>query len=110
MITFIQIVTTRFLLLAERMKDDQQLSLGLVSPENPSALTRKRWRHLVERRLPEAAPNRKWPINADHCFVRVLLDNVLEVPWRTVVRPPAWRNTPVHDLERAIKLGEAVLS
>lgn len=110
MTTFIQIVMFRLLLLAEWMKDDPQLSLGLVSPENPSALTRKRWRYLVERRLPEAAPSRKWPITADHCFARVLLDNVLEVPWRTVVRPPAWRNTSLQDLERAIELGEAVLA
>lgn len=92
------------------MKDDLQLQLGLSSPTSPNELLRKRWRHLVEERLPKAALTRDWPINQDHCFARVLLDNALGAPWRLVVRPPAWRNTPKEELKRAIALGEAVLA
>jgi len=92
------------------MNYDPQLSLGLVGLECSSAFVRARWRHLVECRLPEAARNTDWPINADHCFARVLLDNVHGVPWRQAVRPPAWRNTPIKQLERAIKLGEGILA
>lgn len=105
-----QIAASQSLILGAVMNDNTQLSLGLVSAECPSALVRTRWRHLVESRLTDAARNTDSPINADHCFARVLLDNVLGVPWRHVVRPPAWRNTPIKQLERAIELGEDVLA
>lgn len=105
-----QIAASQSLILGAGMNDNSQLCLGLVSGECPSALVRTRWRHLVECRLPDAARNTNWPINADHCFARVLLDNVLGVPWRHVVHPPAWRNTPIKQLERAIELGEDVLA
>ena len=70
---------------------------------------RERWRDLVERRLPEAASERRWPVRFDHCFARILLDVALDRPWREVVAPPAWRNTPGGDLARAVALGEAAL-
>lgn len=71
---------------------------------------RKSWLDLVERRLPEAANGRGWPIHLDHCFARVLLDNALDAPWRERVAPPAWRNMPLDELMFAIRLGEAVLA
>lgn len=68
------------------------------------------WRELVGRRLPAVAGERGWPIRADHCFARVLLDNALGAPWRTRVAPPAWRNMAADDLARAVALGEAALA
>ncbi|MGF1552781.1 MAG: hypothetical protein ACFBWO_09800 [Paracoccaceae bacterium] len=71
---------------------------------------RRRWRDLVERRLPEAARERpEWPVRLDHCFARVLLDHVHDRPWREAVRPPAWRHAEPERLARAIETGEAVL-
>jgi hypothetical protein len=81
-----------------------------MNPE-VEALLRARWRDLVERVLPEAARTRPdWPVRLDHCFARILLDNALGQPWRTLVAPPAWRATPAPALAEAIRLGEAVLS
>ena len=72
---------------------------------------RRRWRELVERRLPEAAGRHpEWPVRFDHCFARILLDNVHGRPWREVVRPPAWRNADPARLNEAIAMGEEVLS
>jgi hypothetical protein len=72
---------------------------------------RARWRELVERQLPAAAPARPdWPVQLDHCFARILLDNALGRPWREVVGPPAWRRTPADSLADAVALGEAVLA
>ena len=72
---------------------------------------RARWRELVEIRLPEAARSRPaWPISLDHCFARVLLDAACGRPWREVVAPPAWRNTPADRLRHAVAMGEAVLA
>lgn len=70
---------------------------------------RERWRHLIGRRLPKAALERNWSITADHCFARILLDMTSGRPWREIIRPPAWRHTPIDQLEQAIRLGEALL-
>ena len=73
---------------------------------------RQRWRHLVGEALPEAARARPhWPVQLDHCFARILLDNACGRPWREVVAPPpAWRTMPEPTLGRAVALGEAVLA
>ena len=81
-----------------------------VESEDDGGAIRDRWRDLVGRRLPEVARDRRWPVVFDHCFARILLDNAMGRPWREAVRPPAWRNTPLPDLERAIRLGDAALA
>ncbi|HEY8565615.1 MAG TPA: GCN5-related N-acetyltransferase [Beijerinckiaceae bacterium] len=74
------------------------------------ATSRRRWRDLIERRLPEAARHRPdWPVRLDHCFARILLDEVCGRPWREIVAAPAWRNLPLDRLEAALTLGERVL-
>jgi len=81
------------------------------SREPADADLRARWRDLVERQLPQAARSRPdWPVRLDHCFARILLDNALGRPWREVVAPPAWRNTPGDRLATALALGEAALA
>ncbi|GJE16580.1 GNAT family N-acetyltransferase [Methylobacterium marchantiae] len=76
----------------------------------PEGLQR-RWRDLVDRRLPQAARARpEWPVRLDHCFARILLDNACGGPWRESVAAPAWANMPAERLAFAIDLGEAVLS
>jgi hypothetical protein len=72
---------------------------------------RAHWRDLVERRLPEAARDRRdWPVRLDHCFARILLDHACGGPWRDSIAPPAHANMPPDRLESAIALGEAVLA
>ncbi|MEO0620434.1 MAG: hypothetical protein AAFZ01_14285 [Pseudomonadota bacterium] len=71
---------------------------------------RDRWRRLFERELPRAAADRDWPVSADHCFARILLDNACGCPWREIIRPPAWRNAQPHILLTAIVTGERVLT
>ena len=76
----------------------------------PDAELRRRWRDLVEARLPQAARERTgWPVSLDHCFARILLDNACGRPWREVARPPAWAKMPADTLAEAVALGEAVL-
>jgi len=74
------------------------------------ARVRLLWRELVNHRLPEAAATRDWPVRYNHCFARILLDVALGEPWRSAVKPPAWRNAPIDNLRAAIALGEQVLA
>lgn len=84
--------------------------LQFAQVEEPSEHeVRLQWRHLVGERLPRAALERNWVITDDHCFARVLLDVTLSRPWREIVKPPAWRHTPISQLGQAISLGEALL-
>lgn len=74
------------------------------------AAARQRWRDLVQRDLPARAANRPdWPIRADHCFARVILDSVCGRPWRDVIAAPAWRNIDADTLTRAIAVALAIL-
>lgn len=71
---------------------------------------RARWLDLMRRELPAAAAGRpEWPIRFDHCFGRVILDNICGQVWRDVVRAPAWRNLDEARLRAAIDLAEGVL-
>ncbi|ACA18873.1 GCN5-related N-acetyltransferase [Methylobacterium sp. 4-46] len=80
-------------------------------PEPGAAGLQRRWRALVDERLPEAAAARAdWPVRLNHCFARILLDNACGGPWRESVAPPAWANMPPTRLAAAVALGEAVLA
>lgn len=59
--------------------------------------------------MPSIAQDRGWPVRFDHCFQRILLDNVSGRPWREVIAPPAYRNASDEVLQQAIELGEAAL-
>lgn len=67
-----------------------------------------RWLHLTRTVLPAMAGDQGWPIQEDHCFMRVCLDGALGRPWRDVVRPPAYRNLSFAALSRAVALAQDV--
>lgn len=68
-----------------------------------------RWFTLTRSEMPAVARDRGWPVFADHCFQRILLDNACGGPWRETIAAPAWRNAPDAILTRAIDLGDAAL-
>jgi len=71
---------------------------------------RARWVELIRRELPVAALRQKhWPVRLDHCFARILLDNLYGRPWREAIPAPAWRHMSPDDLAAGIDLAEAVL-
>jgi O-6-methylguanine DNA methyltransferase len=76
---------------------------------------RERWTHLYREHLPALAkardPGQKhWPVHLDHCFARIILDNVVGVdkPWTDVVKAPAVKNMSSDQLQAAITLGEQI--
>ncbi len=70
-----------------------------------------RWLDLTRRALPDVARARGWPVVADHCFQRILLDNGFGGVWYDhVTGRPAYAHADADALERAVALGEAALA
>ncbi|RDE06876.1 GCN5-related N-acetyltransferase [Sphingomonas aracearum] len=69
------------------------------------------WLSLTRDRLPALAGERRWPVRADHCFQRILLDAAVGGRWYDVVRErPAYRHIAEPLLARAVALGRAVIA
>ncbi|KAG8630346.1 hypothetical protein KVT40_001965 [Elsinoe batatas] len=73
------------------------------------------WNALYKTRLPSLANAKdssqpKWPVVLDHCFARIILDNVIgkDKPWNQVIKSPAYKNMSEDQLREAIDLGEKI--
>lgn len=68
-----------------------------------------RWLTLTRETLPALAAARGWPVRADHCFQRILLDHAVGGCWYDhVAGRPAYRHLDADRLAAALALGEAV--
>ena len=67
-----------------------------------------RWLDLTRRVLPGMAQAANWPIQLDHCFMRVCLDHAVGQPWHQRVRRPAIRHLGDDELRRAVAIAEHV--
>jgi hypothetical protein len=72
---------------------------------------RDEYYHLVSKRLPDAARERgDWPIQADHCFGRVVLDTLFEDEWYDHVDGrPAYQHISPTELRDAITIARLLL-
>lgn len=55
-------------------------------------------------RLVARAAAERWPIRADHCFLRIAYDNALGAKWDTIAARPAWATLPPAALATAVAL------
>lgn len=86
------------------MPSDRKLTPDRVALE-------ARWLDLTRRILPSLASERGWPVRADHCFQRILLDNAFGGVWYDFVpRRPAYAHVDETALARAVALGEAAIA
>lgn len=76
-----------------------------------------RWKYLYAEYLPSLAQARdpsqpKWPVNLDHCFARIVLDNAIgkDRPWTEVIKSPAVKNMTEQQFDAAIVLAEKIVS
>jgi len=69
------------------------------------------WLELTRGTLPGLARSRVWPVRADHCFQRILLDSVVGGVWYDAVEGrPAYRCIDTALLVRAVSLGRDVVA
>ncbi|WP_299335017.1 hypothetical protein [Haloplanus sp.] len=72
---------------------------------------RETYDRLVNEKLPEEARNSDgWPIHLDHCFGRVVLDNLFNDEWYSHVDGrPAYENLSAEELREAIEIANRML-
>lgn len=69
------------------------------------------WLRLTRAVLPGLAAERRWPIRADHCFQRILLDAACSGRWYDhVPGRPAYRHADPAILARAVALGRGAVA
>jgi hypothetical protein len=78
---------------------------------NPARLAlQAEWLHLTRVNLPALAATRGWPICADHCFQRILLDAACNGRWYDhITGRPAYAHATDDILAHAIALGRAAI-
>ncbi len=70
-----------------------------------------RWLDLTRRVLPGLAAERGWPVRANHCFMRIFLDNACGGRWtETITKRPAYAHAPNELLAAAVALAEASIA
>lgn len=72
---------------------------------------RAEYNRKVNESLPDRAQNGNgWPIHLDHCFGRVVLDNLFEDEWYGHVDGrPAYENLSPQELRDAIRIADRML-
>ena len=69
------------------------------------------WLRLTRDVLPALAETRGWPVRADHCFQRILLDAACGGCWYDHIEGrPAYAHAATELLHRAVRLGEAAIA
>lgn len=71
-----------------------------------------RYLELTNQVLPELARQRQFPVKYNHCFQRIVLDNLFGCCWYEVLRgkDPAYEQLTEAQLERAIAIAESMIS
>lgn len=91
----------------ENAKKTQESSM-----EQLTAL-RDRYLQLTNHILPQLAQQRSFPVKANHCFQRILLDNLFGQCWYQVLhrgKEPAYKQLTATQLQQAIALAEAIMT
>lgn len=70
-----------------------------------------RYMVLTKEIMPEMArdPSVKWPVQNDHCFQRIVLDNICDGPWFNHLSRPAYKSLSHDQAVRAVQLCEDII-
>ncbi|ESZ90112.1 methylated-DNA-[protein]-cysteine S-methyltransferase [Sclerotinia borealis F-4128] len=90
-----------------------------AQPESIEALQQS-WKKMYQVLLPAAAKadatenkiQHTWPVHIDHCFARIIMDNVVgegEAPWTSRLKSPGYKNMSKTQLRACVELGSKIL-
>ena len=84
----------------------------MTSPPSRTADIISRYMVLTKEIMPQIArgPSVKWPVCNDHCFQRIVLDNVCGGPWFAHLPKPAYKNLSRDQAVRAVQLCEDIIA
>ena len=72
---------------------------------------RERYLELINQTLPNLAKQRPLPVQLNHCFGRIILDNLFGCCWYEALdQRPAYRQLTAEQLQQAIAIAEAILA
>lgn len=65
--------------------------------------------HYTKIVLPQLARQNKWVVSYDHCFQRIVLDNLFETCWYAAVKErPAYKHLSEVQLQQAIAIAKDI--
>ena len=90
------------------MKNNYYLELSSSSPEER---LRSKYLDLINDRLPELAKRVSMPVRFNHCFARIVLDNLFEDCWYNHLsrKQPAYKQLSVEQLKKAIAIAQSMI-
>ena len=67
--------------------------------------------HLTKEVLPSLARNNQtnWPVSEDHCFQRIILDQVCSGVWYEHLGRPAYKHLTNEQAQRAVELCQGII-
>jgi len=60
----------------------------------------------INQMLPNLPNIHEYPVRYNHCWARIILDNVCDMPWYLCLKKPAYRHLSESQLEQAINLAK----
>ncbi|WP_036487116.1 hypothetical protein [Myxosarcina sp. GI1] len=73
---------------------------------------RTKYLRLVNEELPAQAKQREFPVSLNHCFARIILDNLFNCCWYEVIdrkQGAAYKQLSSEQLEKAIEIAEDII-
>ena len=58
--------------------------------------------------FPKLAADYKWPIRLNHCFLRVIYDNVMQEKWSNLLPAPAYKHMTDVEIHKCVLLCEEI--
>ena len=74
---------------------------------------RGQYLELVNQELPQQAKERHFPVRLNHCFARIILDNLFQCCWYEKIdrnKGAAYKQLSVEELQQAIALAEKIIN
>ncbi|MEM9350231.1 MAG: hypothetical protein AAGA47_08215 [Pseudomonadota bacterium] len=69
-----------------------------------------RYLKLTRETMPALAKDRGWPVSADHCFQRIVLDHIAGGTWYDHIPRPAYKHLSESQARAAVALCEDILN